>query len=218
MKLRLPFFTLLMVSLLAGQALAQGNATTAEPFSEEGLAVWYGQEFQGKPTASGELFDMNELTAAHKYLPFDTMVRVTNLENGATVDVRINDRGPFTPGQVIDLSFAAARELGITEPTPMPVRIEVLGSVPAPETQGEISGSFYIQVAAFEDEDKARQFYEILLGQGHPHARITQVMSEGRWVYRVQIGAFQTLSQAQQALLEIIGQHPGSFITSDTLR
>jgi len=94
--------------------------------TEKGKACWYGPEYQGKPTASGEAFDMNKLTAAHRKLPFNTIVLVKNLENGRTVKVRINDRGPWTRGRLIDLSKAAAAEIGMISAGVAPVRIEVL--------------------------------------------------------------------------------------------
>ena len=97
-----------------------GNTT------EKGKACWYGSEYQGKPTASGETFDMNKMTAAHKKLPFSSIVLVKNLENGRTVKVRINDRGPWTRGRIIDLSKAAAAEIGMLSAGVVPVRIEVL--------------------------------------------------------------------------------------------
>jgi len=93
---------------------------------EVGLASWYGQEFQGRPTASGERFDMNDLTAAHRTLPFGTRVKVTNLENSRSVVVRVNDRGPHKPERIIDLSYAAARQLGMIEAGTARVRLEVL--------------------------------------------------------------------------------------------
>jgi peptidoglycan lytic transglycosylase len=80
----------------------------------DGLASWYGQQHQGLKTASGEAFDMNKLTAAHRTLPFGTRLRVTNVENGKSVVVRVNDRGPHVPGRVLDLSYRAAQALGIT--------------------------------------------------------------------------------------------------------
>lgn len=92
----------------------------------EGLASWYGARFQGRLTANGETFDTNELTAAHRTLPFDSIVRVTNLENDRSVVVRINDRGPFVEGRVIDLSRAAADIVGITGPGVAPVAIEIM--------------------------------------------------------------------------------------------
>lgn len=91
-----------------------------------GLASWYGREFDGRRTASGERFDMNRLTAAHRTLPFNTRVRVTNLENGRSVEVRINDRGPFVEGRIIDLSYRAARKIGMVKPGLARVRLEVL--------------------------------------------------------------------------------------------
>jgi len=93
---------------------------------EEGLASWYGGKFQGRRTASGEIFDTRQLTAAHKSLPFGTRVLVTNLENGRSVEVRINDRGPFVAGRVIDLSLAAASAIGLAGRGVAAVRLEVL--------------------------------------------------------------------------------------------
>jgi len=93
---------------------------------ENGNACWYGAAYQGKKTASGELFDKDKLTAAHRALPFDTIARVTNLLNGRSVDVRINDRGPFVKGRIIDLSEAAARELGMIREGVVPVRVKIL--------------------------------------------------------------------------------------------
>jgi rare lipoprotein A len=97
-------------------------------FSEVGLASWYGNAHQGHPTANGERFEMRDLTAAHRALPFDTIVRVRNLESGATVKVRINDRGPYVARRVIDLSAAAARALGIAEKGVARVEIECFAS------------------------------------------------------------------------------------------
>lgn len=81
--------------------------------TEEGIASWYGETFQGRKTASGEKFDMNMLTAAHRSLPFNTEVKVTYLKNGKSVTVRINDRGPYKEGRIIDLSYAAAKAIGL---------------------------------------------------------------------------------------------------------
>jgi rare lipoprotein A len=100
-------------------ALGQGR-------TQEGVASWYGKEFQGRPTASGERFDMHDLTAAHRTLPFGARVQVTNLENGKSVVVRINDRGPNTKGRLIDLSYAAAKQLDMIGAGTAKVRIQVL--------------------------------------------------------------------------------------------
>jgi len=95
-------------------------------YKEKGIASWYGGKFHGRQTASGEVFDKNALTAAHRKLPFGTVVRVEDLRNGRTVVVRINDRGPFIRGRIIDLSRGAARELGMVRDGIVPVRIRVV--------------------------------------------------------------------------------------------
>jgi rare lipoprotein A len=128
------FLWLLIVSIISGCATARvGTPSTSAPppraavpppgsprppapvpegFEQTGVASWYGRQHQGKRTASGEAYDMNALTAAHRTLPLGTRVRVTNLDNGRSVDVRINDRGPFAGRRVIDVSYAAAQRLG----------------------------------------------------------------------------------------------------------
>jgi rare lipoprotein A len=127
----------LFCALLIVGAATCGSAPRVEPAMvpasdtvSTGTASWYGPGFDGKTTASGEKFNQNHLTAAHRTLPFGTMVRVKCLKNGRTVDVRINDRGPFTKGRIIDLSKAAAREIGLVERGIGPVEIRVL-SLPA---------------------------------------------------------------------------------------
>jgi rare lipoprotein A len=127
------------------QAMVQGQAPDGEPAAAdgvpaepspavvvgEGLASWYGLEFQGRRTASGERFDMNALTAAHPSLPFGTRVEVRNPANGRTVTVRINDRGPHVAGRIIDLSHAAARSLGLLGLGTRKVVLSVLADAPA---------------------------------------------------------------------------------------
>ncbi|MCA9839517.1 MAG: septal ring lytic transglycosylase RlpA family protein [Trueperaceae bacterium] len=112
--------------------VAQANAPT-DNHSIEGRASWYGPKFAGRKTANGEIFDPSQLTAAHKTLPFGTLVRVYNLDNGTSVVVRINDRGPFKPGRIIDLSKAAAESLGMIGSGTAQVKLELLSST-APST------------------------------------------------------------------------------------
>jgi len=99
---------------------------TSEGYEAEGIASWYGEEFQGRRTSSGEPYDMYGMTAAHRTLPIPTYVEVTNLENSRTVVVRVNDRGPFHPDRLIDLSYAAARKLGIVGAGTARVRVRAL--------------------------------------------------------------------------------------------
>jgi len=102
-------------------------AQVAKGHTEKGVASWYGKKYHGRLTANGERYDMHKLTAAHQTLPFDTLVEVTNLENRRTVRVRINDRGPFVKGRIIDLSYKAARELEMVERGVAKVRVVVVG-------------------------------------------------------------------------------------------
>ena len=95
-------------------------------WGQKGKACWYGEQYHGKATASGEIFDMYKLTAAHKSLPFNTLVRVKNLNNGKTVLVRINDRGPFVAGRIIDLSYAAAKKVDMINDGVVPCTLEVV--------------------------------------------------------------------------------------------
>lgn len=107
--------------------LASGPAERQERRPQQrGIASWYGPGFQGRPTASGERFNTNAMTAAHRHLPFGTRVQVTNLRNGRSVIVRINDRGPFIRGRIIDLSAAAARTLGLLQAGTAPVSVEIV--------------------------------------------------------------------------------------------
>ena len=117
---------LLPLAILLLSGCASQSQIDPHGYRAEGQASWYGAQHQGKPTASGERFDQNALTAAHRQLPFGTSVRVTHLGNGRQVTVRINDRGPFTKGRLIDLSRRAAEQLGMLRQGVAPVRIEAL--------------------------------------------------------------------------------------------
>jgi rare lipoprotein A len=148
-------------------------SNAAYPFEQQGLASWYGGKFQGRQTASGEYFDTNEFTAAHKTLPFGTIVKVTSLENGKSTVVRINDRGPFVPGRIIDLSRAAAAAIGLTGKGVAKVRIQVLdpdspeaadlATDPATRPTAVI---YSIQVAAFRNREYAERSLKRLSEEG----------------------------------------------------
>lgn len=122
----------------------------AEKFYQKGYASWYGREFHGKTTASGEIFDMNEMTAAHKTLPFGTIVEVKNLSNGKSVRMKINDRGPYRGNRIIDLSFAGAREIGIVKSGEATVGIKILKK--GNSNSASNSGKKYIEPVA-DDEN-----------------------------------------------------------------
>jgi rare lipoprotein A len=128
-------------SALSKKRRKDGSVAVTDGYTEEGEASWYGAPFHGRQASNGEIYDMNKLTAAHRTLPFETVVRVTNEKNGKSTVVRITDRGPFVNNRIIDLSYAAARELESIGPGVVPVRLEVLSAGADPE-----AGFFTIQV------------------------------------------------------------------------
>ncbi len=134
--------------------LASAVTALAEP-DMEGLASWYGGKFHGRRTSSGEVFDTNEMTAAHKTLPFGTMVKVTNMDNGMSAVVKINDRGPFIDGRVIDLSRAAAEQIGMVGQGVARVSLTIVSFV----TDAEL---YAVQVGAFALEANAQKAHETL--------------------------------------------------------
>jgi rare lipoprotein A len=148
----------------------------------EGIASYYAAPYHGRKTASGEIFDTyNELTAAHRTLPFNSLVRVTNEINGREVDVRINDRGPFIDGRVIDLSLRAAREIDLVRPGVAPVKLKVLKLA-----EGEKPAAYAVQVGAFESRQRAEDLRKRLEKK---YSGVTiQTISDTRILYRVRIG------------------------------
>jgi rare lipoprotein A len=162
------------------------NSSSASSSELEGLASFYAEPYHGRKTASGEIFDSyRELTAAHRTLPFDTVVRVTNKLNGREVDVRINDRGPFVDGRVIDLSERAAREIDMVVAGVAPVRLKVLREGEFVKTTSA-SSAFAVQVGAFEDEHRADELKK-QLEKKYPSVTV-QPFSADKTVYRVRIG------------------------------
>jgi len=159
-------------------------------YTEEGNASWYGNPFHGRRASNGETYDMYKLTAAHRTLPFDTMVRVTNLSNNKSTVVRITDRGPFVENRVIDLSMAAAREIESIGPGVVPVRLEVLGSVDPTQ------GFFTVQVGAFRDRGNAERLRDRLNGSYTP-IFIQQYDAADGTFYRVRVGKISGESAAQ---------------------
>jgi rare lipoprotein A len=160
-------------------------------YTEQGNASWYGIPFNGRRASNGEIYDMNKLTAAHRTLPFETVVRVTNLNNGRTTTVRITDRGPFVDNRIIDLSQAAARELASIGPGVVPVRLEVLGNVDVG------AGFFTVQVGAFRERANAEHLRDRLSTSYSP-IFIQQYDSPDGAFYRVRVGKITGEEAAQQ--------------------
>ncbi len=143
-------------------AQAAALPVTTGPASSHGWASWYGWQFHGRSTASGETYDMNGFTAAHRTLPFGTLVRVSLIDGSASVDVRINDRGPFVEDRIIDLSLGAARQLGILRTGVAEVRLQVAGR-PQPRR-------YVLQIGSFGVSDNARNLLRRLQAQNLPAA------------------------------------------------
>jgi rare lipoprotein A len=151
-------------------------------YEEKGEASWYGVPFHGRQASNGEIYDMNKLTAAHRTLPFETMVRVTNKRNGKSTVVRITDRGPFVNNRIIDLSYAAAREIDSVGPGVVPVRLEVLSTGINPE-----AGFFTIQVGSFREPANAERLRERLSATYSPTFVKRYDTTSGAF-YRVHVG------------------------------
>jgi rare lipoprotein A len=161
-------------------------------YTEQGNASWYGIPFDGRRASNGEIYDMHKLTAAHRTLPFDTLVRVTNLSNGKSTVVRITDRGPFVDNRIIDLSMAAAREIDSIGPGVVPVRLEILSAGIDPS-----SGFFTVQVGAFRERGNAERLRERLNAEYSP-IFIQPYDSPDGLFYRVRVGKVPGEDAAQQ--------------------
>lgn len=163
-------------------------------FVERGMASWYGPGFDGNKTANGERYDMHKLTAAHRTLPLGSVAVVRSLTTNRQVTVRINDRGPFAKGRVLDLSLAGAQAIGMIGNGTDQIELRVVSYVERPEGMGVLR----IQAGSFADLQNARGLFDRLKSQ-YPGGQIAQVdLPEGRR-YRVQVGQFTTEAQAQAA-------------------
>jgi rare lipoprotein A len=154
---------------------------------EVGLASWYGHPYHGRRTASGEVYDMNDLTAAHPTWPLGTRLVVTNLDNGRTAEVRVNDRGPFAEGRILDLSYAAARILGADRAGVIRVGLRVValpGSV-----ESHAAAGFTVQVGAFASQAAAEGLRDTIARSGEA-ATVSEGDGGGRRFYRVRVGSY----------------------------
>lgn len=170
-------------------ATSRGTATRGMTL-EVGMASWYGPTFHGKSTANGETYDQNELTAAHKTLPFNTVVKVTNLENGKSVTVRINDRGPYVGNRIIDVSRAAAEHLEMIGPGTAEVRLELVSSEVPVGRQVEPE-MFTVQLASYTQRNQADEYARKIDG-----AFVQTALVNGLTYYRVFSGRFRDRDDA----------------------
>lgn len=208
------FFLLLLIAIPTGSAIASYNRnphaksshslnqkdlrdnSSIDGYSETGLASWYGKSFQGKRTSSGERFDMHSMTAAHKELPMNTLLKVKNLENGRETIVRVNDRGPYTGKRIIDLSHSAAKSLKLARKGTARVKITVIDEVSTDQTDGLAVGqdsspadnAFYVQIGAFTLESNAKRMQQRFAKSGQ-NVIIRETSGRKATIYRVLIAA-----------------------------
>ncbi len=179
---------------------------SSDGFKQRGIASWYGPDFHGKKTSSGDIYNMHALTAAHKTLPIPVYVKVTNLENGKTAVVLVNDRGPFVDGRIIDLSHAAAKKLGVIGPGTAEVEIVALNSsgkaslepvraIPLKNQQNE-TDSMFIQLGSFSSEENARKMFTELKNNNEGGLILKKVTTGSGVFFRVQQGPFLDLNEA----------------------
>jgi rare lipoprotein A len=194
---------------------------SSDGFSQKGIASWYGTKFHGQRTSSGEPYDMYAMTAAHKSLPLPTYVEVTNLDNGRSAIVKVNDRGPFHEGRIIDLSYAAATKLGVaaTGTANVSIRTVTIGGeqkIAVQNSDGKIredksadvgyisdDGRFYVQVAAYATEQNALKMIDELRLKNFSSARIHVENSNGKLLYRVRIGPVPSSNVAEKLLTQL---------------
>ena len=166
-------------------------------YTETGLASWYGPPYHNRRSANGEVYDMNQMTAAHRTLPLNSIVRVTNVKTGASAVVRITDRGPFIGERMLDLSLAAAKAVDVWEPGTAWIKMDVLAT-PAPIDRG---GKWEVQIGAFDSTEAAEQLKQEIVSRYHPARVIEFTGPTGEWVrVRVQNDDRELAEQISQNL------------------
>jgi rare lipoprotein A len=193
----------------------------ARGFKQSGIASWYGDDFHGKKTSSGEIYDMYAESAAHKTLPLGTIVRVRNTDNNKEMEIRINDRGPFVTGRIIDLSYTCASKLGVLGPGTAPVELVAVGTTASAANSGSGSADFYyqgnftIQVGDFSDRSNAEKL-KAKLDKSYQNAHIQSYNSGREIFYRVRVTKCSSLEQAIQYEKTLAsGGYDGAFAVAE---
>jgi rare lipoprotein A len=185
-------------------------------FKEQGVCSWYGPDFHGKPTSSGEIYDQFAYTAAHRILPFNTQVRVKNPSNKKEIIVRINDRGPFLKDRILDLSYIGAKELGVIGPGTTLIELEALGILEDVEENGrkvtrlvqEVDfqkGNFSVQLGAFKDRQNALTLKDKLQNE-YTKVEISETVRLGETLFRVRVAQFNELQEAVRLQKQLEGK------------
>ncbi len=201
----------------ANQPIYQVNGQTytlipsTRGYTKTGIASWYGQQFAERMTASGERYDMFAMTAASKELPIPTFVTVTNLENGRSIKVKVNDRGPFHDGRIMDLSYAAAKRLGMLQKGTARVRITALDT-----PYNAALTSYYLQVATFRSLENATHLAQMLKTILVAPVAVKPTTTQYNTYYRVRIGPFLNIAEAQSLYKQLhqAGLNPGVLVAA----
>jgi len=194
------YYALFITVLASCSSVHTRNSPTPVYDKTYSVASWYGPKFNGRPTSSGEIFNMYAMTCAHKEYPFGTRVRVTNIENNRSAECIVNDRGPFVEGRDIDLSYAMAKEIGLIGPGTGMVLLETNGRDssyirPVTVQASEKSGPFAVQVGAFTESVNAIQL-KVGLRLRYPNVYIQNVEVNGTTYYRVRVGNYDDYQSA----------------------
>jgi rare lipoprotein A len=205
------FFLLLPLALAAVSCAPRAYRPPSDKvvYREEGVASWYGGKFHGRKTSSGERYDMYGLTAAHRTLPLGTIVRVTRTGNGRSIVLKVNDRGPFIDGRIIDLSYGAARRLRMVEDGLANVVVEAFDGGPGTPAYRGAPTVFSLQVGSFSDRENAQELVDTLRSD-FSSVSVSPFKDRGRTYFRVRVGHYGSEKEALQATkaLKNRGYHP----------
>ena len=214
--------TLLIAAFAAASGCARKSVaripTPATPVrvgaTQTGIASWYGEPYNGRRSSSGEIYDMEQLTAAHRTWPFNTWVEVTDLDNGKRVEVRIIDRGPFVDGRIIDLSLAAARKIDMVGPGTARVKLKVIEQPPAAASSRIPAARYTVQAGVFSDRTRAEAVASSLLDMSLDISKDVRVVHTGR-VWRVLVGGRMPADAANQLAAKVRKAVGEAFVVTE---
>jgi len=187
----------------------------SDDYTEIGIASWYGKDFHGKKTANGEVFNMHDMTAAHKTLPLPTFIHVKNFDNGKETLVRVNDRGPFSKGRILDLSYAAAEKLDMIDAGTARVKLTVLSQTTdhlrTENNDIDINkGAYIVQIGSFSIQSNATR-----LAANYANAAVRKAEVDSLIFYRVQLRGYQSKLEAEIAAKKFEKEYPGVFVIAE---
>jgi len=189
---------------------------TAYGYQEKGIASWYGPSFQGRRTSSGEVFDMYKPSAAHRLLPMHTKIHVTNLENGKSLTLTVNDRGPFVPGRILELSYAAAKALAMVDKGLARVLIRTSGPVEG-QHHRDLAGEFWVRVASFDTETDALSLVQDMKSLKYKASRlkVARANRDGEIRWKVEVGPYKSMTDADKVESTVVRDYPSAIVVAN---